>query len=147
MRPEMAAFATAKELGVYDLWQLQIQRTALSKLYLDRWAACEGLDAILGPTTPYAAPKNGEFKSVSYTGVFNILDYTATSFPTGISADQEVDVYEEGFVPHGEVDEETRRDYDAAAVHGMPVSLQLTGRRLEEEKMLALTERIVGDLS
>lgn len=29
-----------------------------------------------------------------------------------------------------------------AAVHGMPVSLQLVGRRLEEEKVLAMT-RIV----
>ena len=142
----MQPYASAPEIGVHDLWQLQIQRTALCKQFLDRWAACEGLDAILSPTTPYAAPKNGDFKSVSYTGIFNILDNTSTSFPTGIVADQEVDVYAADWVGKGELDEVTRRDYDAAAVHGMPVSLQLTGRRLEEEKMLALTERIVGDL-
>ncbi|KAK5135972.1 hypothetical protein LTR08_004430 [Meristemomyces frigidus] len=146
-RPEMKDYEDAKELGVHGLWQLHIQRTGLSKRYLDRWAACEGLDAILGPTTPYAAPKNGDFKSVSYTGVFNILDYTATSFPTGMFADKEVDVYPSDFQPHNDLDDETRRDYDAAAVHGIPISLQLTGRRLEEEKMLALTEKIVADLS
>ncbi|KAK5119961.1 hypothetical protein LTR85_007037 [Meristemomyces frigidus] len=146
-RPEMKAYEEAKELGVYDLWQLQIQRTNLCKRYLDRWAACKGLDAILGPTTPYAAPKNGDFKSVSYTGVFNILDYSSVSFPTGIIADQELDVYPSDFKAHGETDEETRKDYDAAAVHGIPVSLQLTGRRLQEEKMLALTEKIVTDLA
>lgn len=35
---------------------------------------------------------------------------------------------------------------DAAAVHGMPVSLQLTGRRLQEEKVLAVTERVLEAL-
>lgn len=46
-RPEMEAYSKASELGVYDLWQLQRERTALSKVYLDRWTNCEGLDAIL----------------------------------------------------------------------------------------------------
>lgn len=63
-RPELDAYDKATELGVYDLWQLQRERTALSKMYLDRWSNCEGLDAILSPTTPYAAPKHGEFRHV-----------------------------------------------------------------------------------
>lgn len=46
-RPEMKAYEEATELGVYDLWQLQKKRTTLAKRYLDRWAACKGLDAIL----------------------------------------------------------------------------------------------------
>lgn len=46
-RPEMKGYEEATELGVYDLWQLQKERTILAKRYLDRWAACEGLDAIL----------------------------------------------------------------------------------------------------
>ncbi|KAI7493968.1 acetamidase [Hortaea werneckii] len=145
-RPEMRDYEVAKELGVYQLWQLQNARTDLCKRYLDRWAACEGLDAILGPTTPYAAPKNGQFKNVSYTGVFNILDYSSVSFPSGICADKATDMYVEGFKPHTEIDKITMEDYDAAAVHGIPVSLQLTGRRLEEEKILALAEKVIGDL-
>jgi len=35
---------------------------------------------------------------------------------------------------------------DAAAVHGMPVSLQLTGRKLQEEKVLAVTQRVLEAL-
>lgn len=31
----------------------------------------------------------------------------------------------------------------ADSVHGMPVSLQLVGRRLEEEKLLAMTDVIL----
>jgi amidase len=147
VRPEMAPYSTAPELGVYDLWQLQKQRTALQKMYLDRWAACEGLDAILGPTTPYAAPKAGCFKTVSYTGIFNLLDYSSTSFPTGVVGDKGKDVYEEGFQAFGDVDRTTREDYDPAEIQGIPVSLQLTGRRLEDEKILALTAKVCEDIA
>lgn len=145
MRPELAKYATAKEIGVYDMWQIQSRRTALQKRYLDRWAACEGLDAVLGPTIPYATAKNGTLKSVDYTGVFNILDYTSCSFPTGVLADKEVDLYPADFKPHGEGDTQTHGDYDPALVHGLPVSLQLTGQRLQEEKMLAIMEKVVSD--
>ena len=145
-RPEMESYKNATDLTVYDLWQLQKQRTALQKTYLDRWAACEGLDAILGPTSPYAAPKSGHFKSVSYTGVFNILDYSATSFPTGLYGDKDVDVYSKDFKALGEMDEVTRKDYDPGEIDGIPISLQLTARRLEDENVVALTERVCGDL-
>ncbi|EMC97189.1 hypothetical protein BAUCODRAFT_32930 [Baudoinia panamericana UAMH 10762] len=146
-RPEMQTYESAKELGVFDLWQLQKQRTALCKRYLDRWAACKGLDAILSPTTPYAAPKSGDFKTVTYTGVFNILDYSATSFPTGVIADEWDDLYPSDFKAYSEIDEVTKKDYESADVHGMPVSLQLVGRRLEDEKIMAITERVVQDIA
>ncbi len=43
-------------------------------------------DKSTGPTTPYASVEHGDFKYVGYTGVFNVLDYAAVSFPTGSSA-------------------------------------------------------------
>jgi amidase len=145
-RPEMKPYETATELGVYDLWQLQRERTDLSKMYLDKWEASEGVDAILLPTTPYAAVKNGAFKYIGYTGVFNILDYSAVSFPTGLHADEKLDAVPEDFKALSEIDETTAKEYDAAAVHGMPISLQLAGRRLQEEKMLEVADRVVKDL-
>jgi amidase len=36
---------------------------------------------------------------------------------------------------------------DSAAVHGMPISLQLIGRRFQEEKVLAVTKRVLDALS
>ena len=80
---------------------------------------------------------------MSYTGVYNILDLSATSFPTGVVADKEKDIYPQDFTPHGEGDEQVFKDYDASDVHAMPVSLQLVGKRLEEEKTIAVTERVV----
>lgn len=144
-RPEMAPYEEANEMGVYELWQTQSKRTALTKRYLDRWNSM-GIDAILGPTTPYATPKNGQFRHVGYTGVFNIVDYSSVSFPTGISVDKDKDVVTADFKAHNDLDKQTQNEYDAALSHGLPVSLQLTGKRLQEEKILALTEKVVADL-
>ena len=44
-----------------------------------------------GPTTPYASVEHENFKYVGYTGVFNILDYPAVSFPSGVTAHKEID--------------------------------------------------------
>jgi amidase len=60
----MQAYADAQEIGVYEMWQIQRERTALCKMYMDRWNACEGLDAILSPTTPYTSVKHGDFHHV-----------------------------------------------------------------------------------
>jgi amidase len=60
--------------------------------------------------------------------------------------DKEVDTVPRDFKALNEIDETTAKEYDAAAVHGMPISLQLAGRRLQEEKMLEVAERVVKDL-
>jgi Asp-tRNA(Asn)/Glu-tRNA(Gln) amidotransferase A subunit family amidase len=36
------------------------------------------------------------------------------------------------------------KHYDADAMHGLPVAVQIVGQRLEEEKVLAIMERIEG---
>lgn len=38
------------------------------------------------------------------------------------------------------------KHYDAAAMHGLPVAVQIVGQRLEEEKILAIMERIEASL-
>ncbi|KAF6813462.1 fatty-acid amide hydrolase (amidase) [Colletotrichum plurivorum] len=141
-RPEMEAYSTAKEVGTYDMWQIHLERTAFQKRYLDRWNAA-GIDAILCPTTPFASVKNGTFKHVGYTGVYNILDYACVSFPTGLSVDKSVDTTDPAAKPLGPVCEAIQAEYDADAVHGMPISLQLVARRLEEEKAIAMVKHIL----
>lgn len=46
-RPEMKPYEDAKEISVYDLWQIHVKRNALCKSYLDRWNEA-GIDALLG---------------------------------------------------------------------------------------------------
>jgi hypothetical protein len=46
-RPEMKPYEDATELGVYDMWKLQLERTELQRQYLEQWMSVDGLDAIL----------------------------------------------------------------------------------------------------
>ncbi|OCL12251.1 amidase [Glonium stellatum] len=145
-RPEMRAYREAEEMGVHAMWQLQLERTGLQKQFLDQWSSYGGLDAILCPTTPYSSVEHGKFKYVGYTGVFNIVDYAAVSFPCGVIADKEIDRPKPSHRPLSELDKEIRADYSQHVVHGMPVSLQLVAGRLEEEKVLEITRVVLEAL-
>ena len=46
-----------------------------------------------------------------------------------------------------ELDGKLQADYDADFYHGAPVSLQLAGKRLEEEKVLEMVEIVAEALS
>ncbi|KAH7394422.1 amidase signature domain-containing protein [Pyrenochaeta sp. MPI-SDFR-AT-0127] len=142
-RPEMQMYADATELGVHGLWKLQLQRSELQRQYLEQWMSYDGLDAILAPTTPYASVPHGEFKYVGYTGVYNIVDYAAVSFPSGVSVDKTKDKPAADYKAQSEYCQAARDSYDHELVHGMPVSLQLVAQRLEEEKVLAMTETVL----
>jgi amidase len=114
IRPEMQMYKEATELGTYEMWQLHLERSEFQKKYLDQWMSIEGLDAILGayavisidvttnepaPTTPYTSPENGHFKYVGYTGVYNVVDYSAVSFPCGVTANKEKDLVPTNYSP------------------------------------------------
>ncbi|KAF2677776.1 amidase [Lentithecium fluviatile CBS 122367] len=142
-RPEMIQYKEATEIGVHEMWQLHTDRSELQRQYLDQWSAQEGLDAILAPTTPYSSVQHGGFKYVGYTGVFNVVDYSAVSFPCGVAADKERDQPIASHSPLSPSCKEVHDEYDPDLVHGMPVSLQLVARRLEEEKVLAMTETVL----
>jgi amidase len=43
--------------------------------------------AATAPTCPYATVGHGEFEYVGYTGVYNVVDYSAVSFPSGVTVD------------------------------------------------------------
>ncbi|KAL4864564.1 hypothetical protein BDV12DRAFT_10026 [Aspergillus spectabilis] len=141
-RPEMEAYKDAEEIGVHEMWQVHLARNALCKSYLERWNAAE-IDAVLCPATPYSTVEHGKFAYVGYTGVFNVLDYPAVSFPCGVTTDKDLDA---PYVDHqalSDLDGKIQSDYSAEAVHGMPVNLQLVGRRLEEESVLAMTDVVL----
>ncbi|KAI1739784.1 amidase [Xylaria scruposa] len=143
LRPEMAAYGDARELSGLEYWQLHVERLAFQKKYLDRWKNA-GIDAILAPVTPFSSVENGMFKHVGYTGVFNVLDYSAISFPTGITVDRTIDVQKDDAPPAlSDLDQVIRSEYNVEAVHGMPISLQLVAQRLEDEKCIEMCKAII----
>ncbi|POR33152.1 Acetamidase [Tolypocladium paradoxum] len=147
-RPEMLAYETATELGTYEMWRLQTERTEFQNRYLDRWNNA-GIDAILCPTIPFNTVKSGSFKhnKVAYTGVFNVLDYSSLSFATGLTVDKNIDRLHTAYEALGDVCKAVNEEYDADMMDGLPISLQLVARRLEEEKVLAMGRVVLEALS
>ena len=77
--------------------------------------------------------------------VWNLLDFAACTFPVTF-ADKAIDKARDMkmFKSMSEIDAKIQADYDPGFYHGAPVSLQLVGKRLEEEKVLEMVE-IVAD--
>ncbi|KAF3070632.1 Acetamidase [Daldinia childiae] len=145
-RPELAPYENAREIGGYEYWQLHLERQDFQKKYLDRWVTA-GIDAILCPTTPYSSVENGKYKHVAYTGVFNVVDYSCLSFPTGCVVDASIDLpYPPDVLPLSDLDKEIQSEYDPKIVDGMLVSLQLVANRLEEEKCIKMCQKVLEAL-
>lgn len=57
-------------------------------------------------------------------------------------ADKASDVRDSRYQPINDVDRENYDMYDPELFHGMPVALQLVGRNLAEEKLLAVASLV-----
>lgn len=108
-----------------------------------------GLDFILSPTYlgPGEIPKHCVYWG--YTSFWNLFDYPNVIFPTGVTHDPELDV---------KVDTESLKSndyekmvwfdksgslkYDANEFVNGPVALQLTGKRYDDESVVAAVKRI-----
>ena len=60
--------------------------------------------------------------------------------------DKNVDLVDKNFKPISNLDRDVQEAYDPEIYHGTHVALQLVGRRLQEEKVLALAEYVGGAL-
>lgn len=94
-----------------------------------------------------------------YTVWVNLLDYTASVIPV-TTVDKTVDVWDASFTPVTEMDKmvfenctpskplahlsKLTNPDDPEIYDGAHVSVQLVGRKLQEEKILVMTE-IIGD--
>lgn len=57
-------------------------------------------------------------------------------------ADKKLDPKNEGFRAMNEMDAAVQAEYDPDAYHGAPVAVQVVGRRLSEEKTLAIAREV-----
>ncbi|KAI1324619.1 amidase [Xylariaceae sp. FL0255] len=132
--------------SAYENWQLVAKREAYRSKWFEWWNGA-GIDFLLSPTnaTP-AVPHEGMKDAVSscgYTFLFNVLDYTAGCIPI-THVDKNLDGLPAGFNMRklNGVAQGAYKLYDAEAMHGLPVGIQVVGRRLEEEKVLAIMKRV-----
>ncbi|KAK7404057.1 hypothetical protein QQX98_010178 [Neonectria punicea] len=134
----------------YQIWQLNAKREAYKRRWFDWWDEAD-IDCMIAPpnATP-AVPHKGMHQAVSscgYTLLFNLLDYSAGVMPV-THVNKAKDQLPSDFKLNklNGVAQGAYKLYDAKAMHGLPVGIQVVGRRLEEEKVLTIMGRIEGAL-
>ncbi|KAJ5168763.1 Amidase [Penicillium canariense] len=139
------------ELSVSQLAELNVAKREYQKQYLDYWNSTAELtgtgrpvDGIFCPIAPHAAIIPNQFGAVGYTGFVNVLDYPSVSIPVTF-ADKTIDVRPTN--PSAALEEHIEWNYDADTYDGAPVGVQFVGRRLQEEKILTLTEYLGEEIS
>lgn len=152
-----------------ELYALVAQREDYRAEWFEYWQR-EKLDLVL--TVPNALPaiRHGDirrtWKACGYTFLFNIvcanptssirrilsdfsvarqLDYSAGVMPV-TRVDGTLDKLSRTFRPRNKIEKDAYAGYDADGMHGLPVGVQIVGRRLEEEKVLEGMKLIEGIL-
>ncbi|KAF5257727.1 hypothetical protein FOXYS1_11732 [Fusarium oxysporum] len=135
-----------KPISVFDYWQLNKRKRELQQAYLEKWNNTlskkgKTVDAIIMPALPHVAVPHNTVKWVGYTKVWNLLDYTALVIPGGKVEAKDLDALWD-HEPRNELDEWNTRLWEdnmqEMAKHHLPVDIQIVGRVLEEEKVLAV---------
>ncbi|CAF9916688.1 Acetamidase [Imshaugia aleurites] len=135
--------ASASKISANNIAQREYQ-----KEYMEYWNSTVRLtstgrpvDAIIAPLAPFAAARPDRYKYYGYSNIYNILDYTSCAVPV-TKVDKEVDVKNTSFKPISEQDKDIQGDYDPELYDGAHVAVQLVGRRLQEERVLAFSEYV-----
>lgn len=118
------------------------------KEYMDYWNSTAELtgtgrpvDGVIAPLAPFPAARPLKYTYYGYSMFVNGLDYTSVVIPV-TNVDKSIDVVDRSYQPMNETDKTIQADYDPEIYDGAHVSVQLVGRRLQEEKMLALAAHI-----
>ncbi|KAI0378565.1 amidase [Hypomontagnella monticulosa] len=103
------------------------------------------VDAVVLPVTPYAAVLPEKSFYFGYNRFINVLDYATIVIPVTF-ADKDIDIVEPNFAPLTARDRVNMGLYDTETYHGAPASIQIMGRRLDEERSLGIAQRVVEAL-
>ena len=134
-----------KAISVYEYWQLNKERLAAQKRFLDLWNATKSaesgkpIDILLAPIMPHSAVPHRKCRWVGYTKIFNVVDYPSVALPAG-EVSKELDAAAvdamAAYKPRNALDEWNQSIFDLDAMDGMPIGVQVVARRLEDEMAL-----------
>ncbi|KAJ5174695.1 Acetamidase [Penicillium canariense] len=135
-----------EQIGMNELWDTHLKKWNYQSEYLEKWRELEEqqgkeVDAIIAPITATAAIRHNQFRYYGYASAINLLDFTSVVVPVTF-ADKKLDTKKEDYQPLSELDASVQAEYDPDAYHGAPVAVQVIGRRLSEERTLAIAEEI-----
>ncbi|KAL7952126.1 amidase signature domain-containing protein [Trichoderma barbatum] len=130
-----------------------IDKRKYRKEYLDYWNSTAKLthsgqpvEAFISPVSPYGGTRPNQYRYVTYSTIINVLDYSSVAIPV-TCVDKNVDVVDPDYLPTNPADQQVFESYDPEIHDGSPVGVQVVGRRLQEEKTLALAQVISELLS
>ncbi|GME22569.1 Amidase [Neofusicoccum parvum] len=135
------------EKSAFEQWKLVSKREAYKASWHDWWEQEAKMDVLLTvPNATPAVPHDGMKEACSscgYTFLFNLLDYTCGILPV-THVDRVLDALPASFnfKKLNGIAKGAYTHYDAIKMEGLPVAVQVVGQRLEEEKVLAVMERI-----
>ncbi|PWN46941.1 amidase [Violaceomyces palustris] len=140
-------------LSTYESWQLNKEKSQYRKEYLDHWQSTVNqtgtgrpVDAIIAPVSNWASCPHDTNDNVSYTTQWNLLDRPCVVFPVGFvdpEKDPKVPMEGEAFqVLPGGLDQEYWDRYDPERWAGLPICLQVVGKRLQDEELLGIARVI-----
>ncbi|KAK8043061.1 hypothetical protein PG994_013544 [Apiospora phragmitis] len=138
-----------KKHDVTSLWSACAERDEYRQEYAELWNKKADVDVILCPVGPGVAPKLNAARYWGYTSQWNLLDYPAVVFPVNDHVSPEKDgapIADYG--PRNDADEynwSQWTQHGAEGYEGAPISLQLVGRRYDEEKLLAALEVVLKE--
>ena len=92
-----------REHTMSELWELCVRRDAYRAAYSKHWNS-HHIDVLLCPVGPGPAPRHDTAKYWGYTAQWNLLDYPAAVFPTGLRATG-TEPFDENFEAFGEDDQ------------------------------------------
>ncbi|KAH6629263.1 amidase signature domain-containing protein [Boeremia exigua] len=147
MAPQVSLYQNEmKEFTATEIAETNVRMRELKKEYMEYWNSTaketstgRPVDAVISPLAPWPAARREKYKYYGYSTWINALDYTTVAFPV-TNVDKSVDVKSSDFKPLDNQDQEIQDDYDPEIYDGAHVSLQVVGRRLQEEKILAIAE-------
>ncbi|KAF2263108.1 amidase [Lojkania enalia] len=137
-----------KEFIGSEIAATNVKMRQLKKEYLDYWVSTEKststgrpVDAIIAPLAPFPASRFTMYYYYGYSTWVNMLDYTSVVVPV-TNVDKAIDKADADYKPVDDRDKNVYESYDPEIYDGAHVSLQLVGRRLQEEQMLAIAEYV-----
>ncbi|KAI0309924.1 amidase [Amylostereum chailletii] len=131
-------------VSVLDLWNANTKRYTYQTKYAHFWnntnkvtKSGQVVDAVIFPTYPGASFRPGNGLYFGYTMPTNLLDYSSVVIPVS-QVDKLKDHRAINHTPVNDLDKLIQSHYDPEEFDGSPIGLQIMGRRLQEEKVLAL---------
>lgn len=122
-------------------WQWVAKRESFRGTWFNWWSEpAQSFDFILTPGNATPALPHGAMhdavSSCGYTFLWNLLDYSAGILPV-TKVDAEKDALSKHWKPSNGIEKGAYKYYDSVKMAGLPVAVQIVGRRLSEEKTLA----------